>query len=180
MARIRRADEAALAELYDETSGQVFGLIVRIIGDRAAAEEVALDIYTQVWTQAGKFDASRGSLWSWLMLLARSRSIDFLRSRTRRAQDREQELNPVVHDLSDAAPDPEAQLLGSVRRRTVLAAMAQLEPAKRSAIELAYFGGLSHTEIAERLGDPLGTVKSRIRSGLMQLREALGPHGGTL
>ena len=176
--RIRRSDSAALAELYDATSGQVFGVILRIVGDRAAAEEITSDVFNQVWTQAGKFDDARGSLWSWLLLMARSRAIDFLRSKLRRSRERERGLDPAVHDVSDRMPNPEEQLLISGRRQVVLAALEDLGPEKRKVLEMAFFGGLTHSEIAGQLGAPLGTVKTRIRSALTQLRKTLESQGG--
>jgi len=180
IARIRRSDTAALAELYDATSAQIFGVVLRIVGDRAAAEEITSDVYKQVWTQAGKFDAARGSLWSWLMLIARSRAIDFLRSKLRRLQQREQDLDLAVLDITDRMPDPEEQLLVSDRRQLVRAAMRDLGPEKRRALEMAFFLGLTHSEIAEQLGAPLGTVKTHIRAALAQLRTALESQGGAI
>jgi RNA polymerase sigma-70 factor (ECF subfamily) len=180
IARIRRSDTAALAELYDDTSSQIFGVVLRIVGDRAAAEEITSDVYRQVWTQAGKFDGARGSLWSWLMLIARSRAIDFLRSKLSRSREREQDLDTAILNISDRMPNPEEQLLVSDRRQVVLAAMRDLGPEKRRALEMAYFLGLTHSEIAEQLGAPLGTVKTHIRSGLAQLRAALGSQSGVI
>ena len=180
IARIRRSDTAALAELYDATSAQTFGVVLRIVGDRAAAEEITSDVYKQVWTQAGKFDAARGSLWSWLMLIARSRAIDFLRSKLRRSRQREQDLDPAILDISDRMPNPEEQLLVSDRRQIVLAALKDLGPKKRKALEMAFFLGLTHSEIAEQLGAPLGTVKTHIRSALAQLRTTLESQGGAI
>lgn len=180
IARMRRSDSSALGELYDASSGQVFGVIVRIVGDRSAAEEVTIDVFKQVWTQAGKFDPSRGSLWSWLMLIARSRALDFLRSKLRHSRDREQVLDPVVHDVSDHSPNPEEQLVVSGRRQLVLEALKDLGPEKRQALEMAFFRGFTHTEIAEQLGAPLGTVKTRIRSALAQLRETFSSQEGVL
>ena len=177
IARIRRSDTAALAELYDATSAQIFGVILRIVGDRTAAEEITIDVFKQVWTQAGKFDATRGSLWSWLMLMARSRAIDFLRSKLRHARQREQDLDAAVHDVSDRTPNPEERMLESDRRQMVVAALESLGPEKRKALEMAFFLGLTHTEIAERLGAPLGTVKTHIRSALAQLRTTLESRG---
>lgn len=178
--RIRRGDNSALSDLYDCTSSQVFGLVLRIVHDRSAAEEITVDVYTQVWKQAGKFDPARGSLWAWLMILARSRAIDFLRSRAHLMKDKEEELDTAVRDIGDRLQNPEEQLLSSRRRRVVLDALASLEPARRTPLELAFFSGLTHQEIAERLGAPLGTVKTRIRSALIHLREQLELRGEAL
>jgi RNA polymerase sigma-70 factor (ECF subfamily) len=177
IARIRRSDTAAFAELYDATSDQIFGVVLRIVGDRAAAEEITADVFKQAWAQSGKFDVARGSLWSWLMLMARSRAIDFLRSKLRRSREREQDFDPAVHDVSDRTPNPEELLLVSQRRRVVREALKDLGPEKRKALEMAFFLGLTHSEIAAELGAPLGTVKTQIRSALAQLRATLESHG---
>jgi RNA polymerase sigma-70 factor (ECF subfamily) len=111
------------------------------------------------------------------MLMARSRAIDFLRSKLHRSQSRERDLDPAAHDISDHAPNPEEQLLMSDRRQVVLTALKDLGPEKRKALEMAFFLGLTYSEIAEQLGAPLGTVKTRIRSALTQLRETLQSQG---
>lgn len=178
--RIRRGDKNALSELYDSSSAQVFGLIVRIVSDRAAAEEIALDVYVQVWKRATAFDSDRGSAAAWLFLIARSRAIDYLRSRTGQARGREQALPEEYRQISDQSPDPEAAAEAGSRRAVIVAAMDELDTEKRQAVELAFFGGLSHSEIAEQLRLPIGTVKTRIRSGLQKLRQALKPLGDAL
>jgi RNA polymerase sigma-70 factor (ECF subfamily) len=161
--------------LYDGTHPLVYGLALRILGDVADAEEVALDVYTQVWRTAGNFDPRRGSVSAWLVTLARSRAIDRLRSAAARRQ--REESRPELPEAPAAARSPEeASLLGQ-RRVRVRAALARLLPEQREAIELAFFSGLTHSELAARLGQPLGTVKTRIRLGMMKLRELLGsPH----
>ena len=169
--RISQGDETALAELYDSTSSLVFGLVLRIVGDRASSEEVVLDIYMQVWRQAATYDSSRGTPLAWLLTISRTRAVDRLRS----GWNVRQRTEPI--EAADSMPagsiDPEFAAALSERRGIVRAALDALSSDQRSAIELAYFGGLSHSEIAEQLGEPLGTVKTRIRLGMMKLREAL-------
>jgi RNA polymerase sigma-70 factor (ECF subfamily) len=165
-------DQLAVAELYDTTSSLVFGLALRILGERAAAEDVVVEVYAQVWTQAKTYDPQRGSPLSWLLTLTRSRAIDMLRARNRLLGGASLE---AVGNVQDAAPDPEEASSITERRRVVRNALESLNEDQRRVIELAYFADLSHTEIAVRLGQPLGTVKTRIRMGLLRLCELLGP-----
>ena len=176
--RIAQTDRHALAELYDASSSQVFGLVLRLVGDRAAAEEIALDVYTQVWKRASQYDPSRGSASSWLLLIARSRAIDHLRSSVRKTRDAERPLDPAVAQVSDHSANPEEVVLLQGRRQLVRSALESLDSRKREAIDLAFYSGLTHTEIADRLGLPVGTVKTRIRSGMIRLRELLEPFAG--
>jgi RNA polymerase sigma-70 factor (ECF subfamily) len=173
---IARRSEAALAELFDATSPRVYGLARRILRDPAAAEEATLDVYAQVWRDAGRYDSGKGSVAAWLLTLARSRAIDLLRSRERRAET-EAPLEPAEAMIDDAA-GPEEASLESERARQVRRALAALPADQRRALEAAYFRGLSHTEVAAALGQPLGTIKTRIRTGLLALRRALGPEAG--
>jgi RNA polymerase sigma-70 factor (ECF subfamily) len=175
--RLASQDPDALRELYDQTSRLVFGLILRIVGDRAAAEEIALDVYLQVWRRAGSYDPERASFLSWLTLLARSRALDYLRSKQGRARAKEQELDPLAH-ASGGSPEPDAAAWAADRRKAVLCALSTLDQPRRAAIEMAFFEGYSHSEIAERLDAPLGTVKTRIRTGMRQLREQLAAYKG--
>lgn len=179
-ARIRTGDKDALSELYDASSGQVFGLVSRIVGDRAVAEEIALDVYLQVWRGSSVHDPERGSATAWLLLLARSRAIDYLRSKAGHARGREQALPEEYRQVADRSPDPEVAAQAGSRRSIIEGALGRLDADKRRAIELAFFGGLSHSEISERLGLPIGTVKTRIRTGMQQLRTVLEPLGGAL
>jgi len=173
LARAVQGDQTALAELYDETSALVYGLAFRILGDRDAAEDVTIEVYAQVHRQASHYDASRGTPSAWLLTLTRSRAIDRLRAETlRRARE---------ESLDDAAPlaaliaDPEKCSATAELRRMVRSALATLTPEQREVIETAYFAGLSHREIAAKSGQPLGTVKTRIRTGMLLLRERLRP-----
>jgi RNA polymerase sigma-70 factor (ECF subfamily) len=170
---VAEGDQSALAALYDATNRVVFGLVLRILSDRSTAEEVLLDVYTQVWRQAALYDRKRGAPLAWLMTIARSRAIDRFRSGRLDQQNRES-LDDLGH-LSSASLNPEENTALSERQRLVRAALNSLSVEQREVIELAYYGGLSHSEIALRLGQPLGTVKTRTRLGMMKLREALTP-----
>lgn len=172
--RTAEGDQAALATLYDRTSPQVYGLVFRILGDRETAEEVTLDVYTQVWRQAHTFDDSRGTPGGWLMTLARTRAID--RFRAGLAERGKIEALDVASFFASEDPTPDQELEGQERRKLVRKALDALSSDQRQAIALAYFYGLSQTEIAEKLGLPLGTIKTRMRLGMIKLRETLAPH----
>ena len=164
-------DQSALATLYDSTSRLVFGLIVRIVVDRTIAEEVLLDVYTQVWRQASSYDTRRGAPLAWLMTIARTRAIDRLRSG--RHEQKHKESLDAVGEITSNEANPEADTVTAERRQLVRSALESLSPEQREVIELAYYSGLSHSEIALKLGQPLGTVKTRTRLGMMKLREML-------
>jgi RNA polymerase sigma-70 factor (ECF subfamily) len=164
----------ALATLYDRTSPQVYGLILKILDNREAAEEVTLDVYTQVWRQAHSYDETRGTPGGWLMTLARTRAIDRYRAGAAE-RGRFESLDTVEFFASDGET-PEQDLAGQERRQYVQQALALLTVEQREAIALAYFYGLSQSEIADRLNLPLGTVKTRMRLGMIKLREALEPY----
>lgn len=179
IARVATGEERALSELYDYTSRIVYGLCLRVLRDPSAAEEITMEVYLQVWRTAGSYDASRGSASAWLVTLARSRAIDYLRSRLARRATMERDLEEVF-DLSDPRPDPENESMQSARARVIREAMEKLPEEQREALAMTYFSGLTHAEIAGQTGLPLGTVKTRIRSGMRRLRELLGPFGGAL
>jgi RNA polymerase sigma-70 factor (ECF subfamily) len=147
-------------------------LALRILSERAAAEDVVVEVYTQIWKQAQTYDPQRGAPLSWLLTVTRSRAIDALRARHRA-----QKTEPLetVAEARAQTPDPEDVSTEAERRRVVYRALERLSAEQRQAIELAYFSDLSHSEIAEKLGQPLGTVKTRIRTGLLRLRELLEP-----
>lgn len=166
-------DQTALASLYDQSASLVYGIAVKMLGDLSDAEEVTIDVYHQVWRAAKSYDSSRGSVTSWLVTMARSRAIDRLRSRTNRSRT-EQLAGTRSADLPSIAAGPDETTLAEQRRKRILSAMAVLSPEQREAIELAFFSGLTHAELAERFKQPLGTVKTRIRLGMMKLREQLG------
>ena len=168
---IAQDDQEALATFYDQTYRLVFGLVLRIVGNRETAEEVTSDIYLQVWRQATKFELNRGTALSWLMTIARTRSIDRLRASSHLR--RETETLDTVTQY--AAPDatPEKMSLYAERSRIVRHALKHLTPDQRVLIEAAYFEGLSQSELAERFALPLGTVKTRVRAGMMVLKKHL-------
>ncbi len=173
---IAQRDEAALASLYDRYRLILFGLLVRILGSREEAEDILQEVFIQVWRRAADFDQQRGKPFTWLVTLARSRAIDRLRqlsSRERLAIATAQEAPP---EASDAAGDA----YRSEQREIVAGALAQLPEDQRQVLLLGYFEGLTQTEIASRLGAPLGTVKTRMRSGMIKLRELLGDRADTL
>jgi RNA polymerase sigma-70 factor, ECF subfamily len=171
--KVADGDQAALATLYDTTNRIVYGLIMRVLSDTSTAEEVLLDVYTQVWRQAASYDTQRGTPLAWLTTIARSRAIDRLRSGWQ-DQQRKEPLD-TLGDTPTAAANPEEVTVTSERQRLVRAALDSLSPEQRDVIELAYYSGLSHSEIAAKLNQPLGTVKTRTRLGMMKLREALRP-----
>jgi RNA polymerase sigma-70 factor (ECF subfamily) len=174
MARLSAADSGALRELYEATSGRLFGLAQHILGSAAAAEDVLLEVYVQVWKQAARYDPACGSVLAWLCTLTRTRAIDAYRARVRRAR-RESALEDHAAMLSDLAPGPFDSSAAADRAGVVQRAVSALPPDQRRAIEAAFFRGLTHTEVAEALQQPLGTVKTRIRTGLATLRRALAP-----
>ena len=173
MTAIDARDPRALAALYDRHAPAVLGLCLRILGDRPEAEEALLDVFTQVWEQSERYDSERATPGGWLMLLARSRAIDRLRarrSRLRRA-DRVRDAEPERSELE--ASTPLADAIASERSLLVRGALRELGASQRELIELSFFQGLSHSEIADRQAIPLGTVKTRIRQGMRRLRRLL-------
>jgi RNA polymerase sigma-70 factor, ECF subfamily len=171
--QVATGDQSALATLYDATNRLIYSLVLRVLGDMSSAEEVLIDVYTQVWRQAASYDANRGAPLAWMATIARSRAIDRLRSGW---QDRHRkEPLEVLGDAPANTASPEESAAASERQKLVREAMNLLTSEQRQVIELAYYSGLSHSEIAEKLNQPLGTVKTRTRLGMMKLREALAP-----
>jgi RNA polymerase sigma-70 factor (ECF subfamily) len=175
MARLAVGDERALSELYDATSHRVYGLALRILRTNEAAEEATLDVYAQLWRRPEQFDPERGSVASYLLTLARTRSLDLQRSRARRAGI-EEPLDEI--DLAAPGPSPELAARDVFAAKRLHRALAALSGEQRSAIVAAYFGGLSHSEVAAALDQPLGTVKTRIRDGLIALRREMAVQEG--
>lgn len=161
----------ALSALYDEASPLIYSVVIKVLGNQADAEEVTLDVFGQTWRTAQSYRASKGSVTAWLVMLARSRAIDRMRSRATR-QRREEPIFEYT-DFPSATSGPEQSTAEAQRRRRILVAMARLSPDQRKAVELAFFSGLSHSELAQRLELPLGTVKTRLRSSMLKLREFL-------
>lgn len=161
---IRSGSEQAMAAVYDKYSGIVYSVALRVLGDTGAAEDVLQEVFMQLWRNPGLFDSSRGNLGPWLAVITRNRSIDALRKRRP-----ETDIEDVVISVQpDLAGDAERSIAMS-KVRSVLGGMPM---AQRMALEMAYFEGLSHTEISSKTGEPLGTIKTRIRTGLLALRKA--------
>lgn len=169
---IVQREEAALGVLYDRYAALVYAIALRVTGDRQTAEEVMQDVFQNIWQTAGGFRPQTGVVAGWIIGIARHRAIDVLRSKRERGRNREVtgvEIRMVSLSVGGIEGDVEQRAL----REAVRAALAELPPAQRQAIEMAYYGGFTQTEIAERLGEPLGTVKTRLRLGLMKLRDVL-------
>lgn len=174
-----RGDERAFADLYDQYSHILFGLLMRILRSRAEAEDVLQEVFLQVWRQAGSFDEERGRAFTWLVTLARSRALDRLRAsdaRERAAERSAKELPPALM-IGESADEV---ALRSEREQIVRSALATLPEEQRQNLLLAYLSGMSQTEIAEQTGQPLGTVKTRMRAGLKKLGELLHNRMGEL
>jgi RNA polymerase sigma-70 factor (ECF subfamily) len=161
--RLIGGDSGALAEFYDLYSGLVNGLALRILRNAAEAEDVVQEVFVQVWRQAERYDQSRGSAEAWLCTITRTRALDRLRRRVARRE-----------DPSESAPGPAVTAPKTEEALAVRKALDSLSPDQRRALELAYYEGLTQTEIAARLGEPLGTVKTRIRTAMIRLRDVLG------
>lgn len=177
--RVARGDESALGQLYDRFGAMLYVVAFRVMGERADAEEVVMEAFAQAWRDAHRFDAGRGSVAAWLTVMARSRALDMVRAQSRRERitDTAAREEPAsAPAMSSGFHAPGASVIEEERRRAVGTALAQLSPPQRQAIELAYYEGLSQSEIAERLSEPLGTIKTRIRLGMQKLREALRPY----
>jgi RNA polymerase sigma-70 factor (ECF subfamily) len=171
IARLQRRDPQALAELYDLYGKMAYSLVLRVVRDNAIAEDLVQETFLRVWNRVHSIDAEKGSLGPWLLAIARNRAIDYLRSSAGR------ERNAVELDEIDHAPlycAMEAGILISDQARRVKVAMDKLAPHYRTVMELAYFEGLSQTEMAVKLGQPLGTIKTWVRTALQSLRDELG------
>jgi RNA polymerase sigma-70 factor, ECF subfamily len=171
--RVAQSDAAALEQLYDRYVRQCFGLAVRIVGDSALAEEIVQEVFLKLWTQPQSYSQARGRFVSWLLSLVHHRSIDEIRRRSRTEVTLDGATSSPLYLQADPEPEPGEQVWVADLGKTVRSALAQLPPNQREPIELAFFRGLTHTQIAARLGQPLGTVKTRIRLGMSAMREAL-------
>ena len=169
MARAGRGSQSALAEIYEATSAKLFGICLRILHDRAEAEDALQDIYLNVWRKAGSFDAERASPITWLATLARNRSIDRLRA----GGVRRSEPVEAASGIADPSPDAAALLESAETGSRLTGCIDELEAQRADAIRTAFFGGATYVDLADRSGVPLGTMKSWIRRGLLQLRECL-------
>ena len=177
--RVAQGDESALERLYDMYSGALYAVAYRISGERSDAEEIVLDTFAQAWRDALRFQPSRGSAIAWLTMICRSRALDLVRARGRRAKvvTNAAAAEPDGHPgMGTAEPRTDRDVERMERRKVVADALMALSPPQREAMQLAYYEGLSHSEIAERLGEPLGTVKTRVRLAMQRLRDSLRPY----
>jgi RNA polymerase sigma-70 factor, ECF subfamily len=173
---LARFQQPALAEVYRRHAGAAFGLSKRLLGDQAQAEEVVQEVFLRLWNQPERFDPERGSLRSFLLAQAHSRSVDILRSETSRRRREERD----AREAAEGGYDLDREVWDMALAEHVRAAMQRLHPTERAAVELAYFGGRTYREVAADLGEAEGTVKSRIRSGLKRLRAELAAAGVTV
>jgi RNA polymerase sigma-70 factor (ECF subfamily) len=171
LARMAKGDHDALGELYDRYARPVYSLALRILQDHAEAEDVVQEVFSQAWSQASRYDTSRGSAAAWLLNIARSRAIDRLRSR--RARPDNTADSGAALNVPDLAVSQDMQLLSAEQIARLKRALQQLPVIQRIALELAYYEGLTHAEIADRLEQPLGTIKTRIRQAVIRLRESM-------
>lgn len=176
MERILDRDSRALELLYDRYARPVYSLVLRIAQQPASAEEIVQDVFLQIWRNAKRYQSTRGPLGPWLFTVARNRALDFLRLKREKQRRREDSDSDVVPSAV-VRPDPEGDIDQSRRAEKVRTLMTSLPEAQRRAIELAFFEGMSHSEIAAATGQALGTVKSWIRGGLLRLRESLAEAG---
>ena len=179
VAMIARADDDALAELYDRYVGVAFGLARRVVRDTELAEDAVQETFLAVWRTASRFSAERSSARAWILMLAHRRAVDLVRSNERRRAER---LPDGFDSVDTDAPAPDDAVWLGLQRERVARGLSQLPDQQREAIELAYFGGFTQSELADRLGQPLGTIKSRMHTGLSRLRELLDDdpvRGGT-
>jgi RNA polymerase sigma-70 factor (ECF subfamily) len=174
LARVAKGDQQAYSQLYDHSSTLLFTLAVRILDNHEEAAELLQDVYLEVWRKVSRYDVGRGTPIAWLVTLTKSRAIDRLRARTTRGYRATSSLEAgQAAQITDPGPSPFETQADQELRIAVGAAMAGLPQAQQQAIELAYYEGLSHAEIAERLNQPLGTVKTRIKLGMSKLRDGL-------
>ena len=172
LSRMASGDHQALAELYDRHARPIFSLALRILQERAEAEDVVQEVFAQAWTQSARYDTTRGAVAAWLLNITRSRAIDRLRSKRARP-DEVVDSGPALDEIPGGGVPPDAQLLSAEQVARLRSALQELPTLQRIALELAYYEGLTHAEIANRLEQPLGTVKTRIRQAMMKLRESM-------
>jgi RNA polymerase sigma-70 factor (ECF subfamily) len=175
IARAAKGDQQAFEALYDQSSSLLFTLALRILADREDAAELLQEVYLEVWRKGARYDPARGTPIAWLITLTRSRAIDRLRSRTSKGHGRIESIEETdTPELPDLERGPFKAVADMEVRTAVTKALALLPEAQQEALELAYYEGLSHTEIAARLNQPVGTIKTRIKLGMGKLRMALG------
>lgn len=166
-------DQSGVGRLYDRHGRAVYSLACRVLADPGEAEDVVQDVFAQAWRQAGRFEGTRSSVLGWLLMMTRSRAIDRVRARMVRPPS-SGGSDQAVYAVADGAPNPEAAAVTLQEAQKLGQAVAALDPSQREALELAYYQGMSQSEIASALKQPLGTVKTRIRTALSTLRSALG------
>ena len=172
MTRIANGDESAFAELYDELAPTLYGIVLRVVRDPAHSEEVTQEVFVELWRKAGRFDATRGRVRGWAVTIAHRRAVDRVRSE-QSLRDRHLREMATPAGAPDSPPDA---LIDSLDRDRARQALTELSDGQREALELVYFDGLTHVEAAEHLGLALGTVKTRIRDGLIRLRGLMEAH----
>ncbi len=175
LARVGKGDAQAFAQCYEQSSSVLFTLALRILNNRDEASELLQDVYIEAWRKAGSFDPKRGSPMAWLVTLTRSRAIDRLRASASRARNLTDSIEETSDDLRSALPDPFDTHALEELRMLVMEAFKDLPAPQQEAIELAFYGGFTHAEIAAKLDKPIGTVKTRIKLGMNKLRYALRP-----
>src|SRR5690606_32044346 len=168
---VATGDQAAFAQLYDAVAARVLGLIRRVLVDPAQSEEVAQEVFLEIWQNAPRYDSAKGAAMTWIMTMAHRRAIDRIRS-SQSSRDRDEAIG--IRDLASHVDDVAETVATTLEAERVKVAMARLSELQREAVSLAYYGGLTQTEVAERLQVPLGTVKTRIRDGMLRLRTELG------
>jgi RNA polymerase sigma-70 factor (ECF subfamily) len=175
MERITRRERAAFEELYARYVNILYATALKFVREESDAQDVVQDVFIQVWDKAKMYDPSKGKPLTWVLALVRNRSIDRIRAIQRRARLRDEFEVETVTDESAWARESLSRVEAGEQGRTLRAAVNQLSPQQRKVIELAYFGGLTQIEVAEKLGEPLGTVKARARRGLLKLKTLIGP-----
>ena len=173
IAAVANGDQVAFAALYDRLAPTVYGVVRRVLRDPSQAEEVTQEVFVEIWKQATRFDAERGSVRTWAVTIAHRRAVDRVRSEQAH---RDRQLRSAAAEL-DNEPTPEDSAMDTEDRRRARTAMAALSAPQREVLELAFYEGLTHVQIADRLGVALGTVKTRIRDGLIRLRTVMGVQG---
>lgn len=177
MTRIKARDSAALSELYDFYNRLLFGLILSILKKREEAEDILQEVFITIWEKAEQFDLDKGTVYTWIVSLARNKSIDRLRSKVYKEQKKQSaslDNEDVFYPLYSDEQDPLEQTILADRAKSVHEALDQISDKQRKVLQVAYFNGMSQSEIAEVFGIPLGTVKTRMRDGMIKLRELLG------
>ncbi|MDJ0324246.1 sigma-70 family RNA polymerase sigma factor [Cryobacterium sp. PH31-AA6] len=171
LGRVARGDETAFGDLYDQMAPRVLGLVKRLLVDHAQSEEVTQEIFLEIWQSASRYEAQRGGASTWILTMAHRRAVDRIRS-SQAGRDRDTKIG--IRDLAVEYDNVSETVETRIEHERVEKAMSRLTELQRQAISLAYYGGLSHSEVAERLHIPLGTVKTRLRDGMIRLRDELG------